>query len=99
MQGAGMDALSVLVTLLMFQLLSGWLKALAPANIAAHAHTRRGHGEMGFAERASEAEGAQLVSVTLLMSQAPMSGLHVALLANRFDMSEMARTFQLEIGP
>ena len=54
---------------------------------------------MGFAERASEAEGAQLVSVTLLMSQAPMSGLHVALLANRFDMSEMARTFQLEIGP
>ena len=60
LQGAGMDALSVLVTLLMFQLLSGWLKALAPANIAAHAHTRRKHGERRpgeGAKRAAEARG------------------------------------------
>ena len=46
-RGAGRDAHSVLVTLAMFQLLMSWLKEVASANIPAHAHTRRKHGEAG----------------------------------------------------
>ena len=83
-RGAGRDALSVLVTLLMFQLLMSWLKDVASLNIPAHAHTRRKHGDAeaeGGCEEGCRGAGrdALLVSVTLLMSQLLMSGLQPVL--------------------
>ena len=64
----------VSVTLAMFQLLMSWLKEVAPLNIAAHAHTRRKHGEAGAEGGCEEGcrgagRDAPLVSVTLDMFQ------------------------------
>ena len=72
----------VSVTLAMFQLLMSWLKEATKPNIPAHAHTRRKHGEAGAEGGCEEGcrgagRDALLVSVTPLMSQLPMSGLHV----------------------
>jgi len=58
----------------MFQLLSGLLKEVAPTNISAHAHTRRGHGEAeveGGCEEGCRGVGrdAHSALVTLAMFQ------------------------------
>ena len=83
-RGAGRDALSVLVTLLMSQLLMSWLKDVAPRNIPAHAHTRRKHGEAGAEGGCEEGcrgagRDAHAVDVTLAMFQLLMSGLQAVL--------------------
>ena len=57
-----------------------WLKDSAPWNMAANAHTRRGHGEAGAEGGCEEGcrgagRDAQWVFVTLAMFQLLMSGL------------------------